>query len=435
MKTAFTFELRVVACELCGAPLTVGPAGGRQECRFCGEARQAGAVSRDAVRVTADVEGRAVAARSAARKALAHLFVGADLLPWKVPEASALWKAARSVRDDDRLLILSLALAQHFENARDPMRQRAILDGALEELADPAQRQLLYAALCRGAARAGDFTAAEAWLSRCDPKPRGVESDTAYRFSRAYLDTLVGRDFQRVLETVGPSSRELMLHGDHEPECIALRANAWERLGRADASVEVLDELNLRGSSFDRYACARFVERHQDVGLCSASFAEADARQRARGVKLATKAAGAPLLAFALTAGAAAIGVVLFVLLGLLVDVGTAYGSAGIAFLLATVFFAIFVVDFGKARRAARIRGKGVQAVARVIHGRGTNQVTNGIPQLLYRVLVLPATGLPFEAHSVFHADRAMRARFVPGALVVVRMDPSDHRTVQLELD
>jgi hypothetical protein len=169
--------------------------------------------------------------------------------------------------------------------------------------------------------------------------------------------------------------------------------------------------------------------------LCSASFPRADARQRVRGVKLATKAAGAPLLAFLFTAGWLVAGAVTFVLLALLVDVSTAYGVGGIFFLLATVFLAIFVVDFGKARRAARIRSKGVQAAARVIHGRGTNQSTNGIPQLLYRVLVLPPTGLPFEAHSVFHADDAMRARFIPGALVVVRMDPNDHRSVQLELD
>lgn len=415
--------------------MSVGPAGGQEACRYCGQRGAALAIARDAVKVTEDMDGETLMRQTEARRALDHLFVGVDLLPWKAREASALWRAARASGDAARLRLLTLALAQHFENAKDPLRQRAILEGALDVATAPADRHVLYAALARGAARAGDPSAAEAWLARCDARPRGLASDTAYRHTRAYLDTLSGQDPQRVLQTIGGTSRDVMLHQDHEAECAALRAHAWERLGRMDMAVQALDELNQRGSSLLRYACARFVERHADLGLCSESFPRADGLQRDRGVALAAKAAGAPLLALALTAGHVLLGLILFASIALFGELAAAYAASGFAFMLATVFLAIAIVDFRKARRAKRIRAQGVQAAARIIHARGTKQSTNGLPQLSYRVLVLPPTGVPFEAHTVFHADAATRERFGPGSLAVVRMDPADHRMVQMELD
>ncbi len=69
------------------------------------------------------------------------------------------------------------------------------------------------------------------------------------------------------------------------------------------------------------------------------------------------------------------------------------------------------------------------------MHARGTGQWTKGVPQLLYRVMVLPQIGSPFLAHSMFHANAADRERFRPGALVVVRFEPGDRGQVQFELD
>jgi hypothetical protein len=214
-----------------------------------------------------------------------------------------------------------------------------------------------------------------------------------------------------------------------------LQANAFEALGRLDLAIAVLDGFNQSESALGRHALSQYLAKHAAQKLCAQSAPRAEAAQRARGLVLASKSAGAARFAIVLTLvffGVSALVAVILALVGLF---GGAHGALGIGGLLGAVFAAIGIIDYRKEARARRLRTSGTPAPARVVHARGTGVWTTGVPQLLFRVLVLPQTGAPFLAHSMFHADKSDRARFGPGALVIVRMDPNDRGAVQFELD
>lgn len=448
MKTVFSFELRVITCSQCGAPVTVGSAGGRLDCDHCQSPQQARAPSRALPRTAPMPEHQRIEALRRqdrgpvqAPAEIAHLFAGVDLLPWKVGEALARWKATRAAASqhhqpqvERRLRYLTLALAKHFGDESDALRERSLLESALDALELTQHRQALCGALSRSAARAGDATAAEAWLAVCDPCSTDLVSDTAYRFARATLDTYAGQ-FERVLQTLGAGADEVPLDDEHEPSCVALRAHALERLGRPQQALAALDGFHARSSAFQRYLCARFMSQHRALGLCERSAPLAEQRQRARGTRAAGRAAGAPVLALGLAGAMFAIGAVIGAILLVFLSPGPAHFAVGLGGSIAATLSVIGIVDTKKSLGARRLRASGVPAVARVVHARLTGVWTNGVPQLLYRVLVLPPVGTPFLAHSMFHADAGERARFGPGALVVVRADPARREYVQFELD
>ncbi|MBW2529649.1 MAG: hypothetical protein JRI23_36065 [Deltaproteobacteria bacterium] len=450
MATQYDLELRVIACAECGAPLDVGPAGGTSTCRYCGREQSTKAAVREVPRAaSAPAEPERIATLRAQDvhsidppRELSELFVGIDLLPWKINDALALWNSLRRslAREADefqseRLHRLTQALAAHFGAAQEPLRQRALLETALDVLRTPRHQQAACAALCRAACRANDLRAAEGWLALCDPRPLELESDTELRFAQAYLALLQGNP-QRMLEVLGQSWSDVPIANVHEAECVALRSHAWEQLGRPDHATELLDHFMQHTSSYGRFLCRRFVALHQHLGLCAQSGPAADAAQRQRGLRLVEQKTGAPGLAWGITLGTVALGLLVAAVLVLTgPGWGWGYYAAGMGGFMASAFVVVARNSSRKARRARQLCSRGVSAAARIVHASPTNQATMGVPQLMYRVLVLPASGAPFEAHSIFHADAALRARFAPGALAVARFDPSDHRQVHLELD
>lgn len=445
MQAAFAFELRVVTCTECGAPVEVGEAGGALACAYCKSPQRPRAASRAVPRAPALPEPQRIALLGAQDRAplappadLASLFVGLQLLPWKMGDALSAWKrvrdrvmAAGAPDDEERLQLLTLALAEHFARENHPLRERSLLESALEACRTPRHRQSLCAALSRSACRLGDLAAAEAWLSLCDPASHDLLGDTAWRFARARLDTAHGR-FDAVLGVLGAHDGAVPLDDRWEPSCVALRAHALEQLGQLDAAVMALDQFFVRASAHQRYSCQTYVA---ELGLCARSAPAALSRQRERGLRAVGRASGAPFLGLGLAFGALVLGALLGVPLLWFENWGMAHFAVGLGGLLAVVFFAVGVIQLGKWRFARRLRTSGVPMLARIVHARGTNQRTKGIPQLLYRVLVMPSVGAPFLAHAVFLADATLRARFTPGALVIVRLDPNRRHLVQLELD
>ncbi len=446
MKTVFSFEIRVVTCNACGAPIAVGEAGGRQDCSHCGGSQDAEAASRAVTRSAAMPEAERLerlrqADRGSVRppKAVEHLFAGLELLPWKMGDALARWKTARVEADGnhdyqvERLLHrLSVALADHFEDEGDPLRARSLLEAALDATQEPVFRQMLCGALCRSACRAGDLQAAESWLGLCDPTSIELRADTAYRLARASIDT-AQRRHDAVLAVLGRAPGSVPFYNEYEGLCVALQANAFENLGRVDLAVAALDAFNQNSSPFERYLCAQFIA--SNAGLCPRSADLADEQQRDRGIRVAGKAAGAAWFAIGAAVVSGGIGLVVGLILIAFGVWGGGHFALGLGGLLGTVFGVVGIVDYRKTAHARRLRESGIPAPARIVHARGTGQATMGVPQLLYRVLVLPQHGAPFLAHSMFHADTEMRHRFMPGALVVVRMDPDNRGAVQIELD
>ncbi|MEZ4227355.1 MAG: hypothetical protein R3B13_40835 [Polyangiaceae bacterium] len=447
MKTVYSFELRVVTCHDCGAPVSVGTAGGRHACQHCGAAQQVESSSRAIPRAETlpEVE-RLALLRSQDRghvgvpQHLEHLFAGLKLLPWKVVEALGHWKrlkdddAARSQYQGARALQrLTVALADHFQAEGDLMRARSLLETALDATTHAGFRQMLCAALSRSACHAGDIEAAESWLLACDPTPRELDADTAHRFARATLDTRLGR-FQAVVQVLGVSAEAVPIHDEHEAPCTALRANALERLGNVEAARAAVDGFMQRGAAFERYLFAEYTDSAPEP-LCPQSGKWAEQQQAARGMRRAGLTAGRGGVALTIGLVFAGIGLLVGIIFAVLDMYGAALLATGSGGFFVAVFGVIAAVDLQKSAVARRLRRTGVPAPAKVVHARGTGVHTMGVPQLLYRVLVLPPSGSPFLAHSMLHADGETRQRLLPGALVMVRMDPAKRGQVLLELD
>jgi hypothetical protein len=120
---------------------------------------------------------------------------------------------------------------------------------------------------------------------------------------------------------------------------------------------------------------------------------------------------------------------------GWLAGFGWACYAAGFGGLFVAVFGFLAGRELKRFRRHRRLRAVGTPAAARVVFVHSMKESTMGVPLLLFRLLVLPPVGAPFEAYSLLHADAPTRARLAPGALVVVRVEPADHTNVAVEID
>lgn len=181
--TRFGFDLRVLLCEWCGAPIDAAPEGGSVTCRYCGAVLQVAA--RVALPEFASVAAASIAeperlARLAAQAreavvapaGLAAVLANDEIPPWRAGEAFAVWQSVRR-RAAEGDLVASEELSYLTSKLwirldAEPERQRALLETTLETLALPRHRQLVLGALVQGAVHVGDRDAAERWLSRCD---------------------------------------------------------------------------------------------------------------------------------------------------------------------------------------------------------------------------------------------------------------------------
>ena len=446
MGSTVTFDARVLACDSCGAPLVLRAAQGQEACRYCGETSVAASVRQGVPRCAALPEAQRIGGlrQQAGRRiqlpeAVAELLPGGQLVPWQVPAALDLWNASRRsltaaarTEAEDVLASLSLPLADHFADAGEPLRARALLESAAEALSLPRHRQAMFAGLARHAAREGDSAAAASWLSMCDPAPHDIESDTAFRFALASLAT-ANNDPARVLATLGATGQDVPIAPEHEGACAVLRSNALEKSGQVPQAIDVLDAFMLSAGGVARYQAARFVERHASWQLSERSAPEADRRQRSRGVRLAGASAGVPLFAFAMAAASLALGAVSLLLA--FVSVVAAASVAFFLWMMTALTVAIGFVDLFKWRRARRIRNKGTSALGQVLHVSFTGTATMGVSEMRYRLLVMPLGGLPFEAFCELHAKDDVRTQLLPGAVVAARLDPSDPARATIELD
>jgi hypothetical protein len=444
-KTAF--DLQVIACHTCGAPLEMGAAGGVTSCSFCRHEQHSRVVrTRVEFGWQADEPQRLAMlaqqdARPPQRKWIAALLVGDELLPWKLSEALDRYRAlhdtlregAADGATQEQLWELTMVLTGYFGAHAEPLRERALLEGALEVLADARHRQTIYAALATSAARAGDQAAAASWLSLCDPRSSELRSDSAFRFARAYLDTTAGR-WQQVLDSVGNGWQGVPLSNEIESYCVALRAHAWEQLGQPTRAIDLLDHYLQQVDGYRRFQVRRFAHR-QPSPLCSHSLPQAEERQRRRGVALLGKTSGSPKLSLTITLAFLAATVVATPIAGYFGGVGWGVYAVGMGAVLVSAFLTILLSDRRAYRRAVRLRNEGLLAVASTIHVRSTGRATNGVPELSYRLLIIPPESAAFEAYNTLHADHTVRRQLAPGRLVMVRFDPTDWSNVHVEVD
>jgi DNA-directed RNA polymerase subunit RPC12/RpoP len=447
----------VILCERCGAPLIAAAGGGAAACRYCGaqhvvamRVADPGAARSRAFRGEAErlahlraQDGR----RAPAPERVAALAPGGRLAPARAAEALALFQrlvAARSAASEydaaEEMFSLARALGDRFGEDGDRLRQRAVLESALEALSLPRHRQVLGAELAVCACRAGDLEAAEAWLSACDPVSDDRAADSAYRFARAYVDTAAGRP-AAVLRALGAGPVEVPITDELLPACAVLRANAWERLGQPAVAVDLLLSLKHDAGPFARYRARRFLAQHTAAGMCARSEPEAEARYQAATARRLPPAGDAErvltlMAGYFLLVAAGAIVITILEAADVARVVGSAFEAGLVAFsmLLVGGIMAMLVIGSGSERkRRARLRTHGVFAPARVEHVRVTEDDESSSRSLHVDLLVMPESGAPYRAEvedALLPEDEPPWAR---GAMVLARIHPEIPSLVAIE--
>lgn len=251
-RANFEIGARVIECPRCGAPVRGPREGGEILCGACGAPdRMAPRDDRppSALPSPSDEIDRLARLRiQAEHPAGGHAY---DLHPaplgWSAADLAARgarerllreWTAARAAgvgtaEEGRRLLWLALRRADAERAAGQPAKARAALETALELLPDAGHRQLARFRLAAEALAEGDAASAEGWLSPCDPAPRVLEIDGAWREIRARVKAAQG-DPRGVLEATGERAETVPVHPDFAASLTAYRVHALESLGHLD---------------------------------------------------------------------------------------------------------------------------------------------------------------------------------------------------------
>lgn len=475
MNTFFSSATRILMCNHCGAPLEAAVAGGTFACRYCNAANQV--VPRDdqvalvaAPQFPVNEQERLARLRSQDGKPLIPpasiqpLLQGNQIAPWKIQEAVSVWQSSRqelratgNYECAERLLFLTMLLSQHFFEQNDLMRQRALFESALDVFTLPRHRQIMRGYLARSAARTGDLAAAEQWLAPCDQHSDDLQSDSTYRFSRAFIDTCRG-NWGGVLQALGQTNHDVPIMDAQDAVCAALRANAWERLGQVQTAVNLLSEFMQTGGAQNRQSLAKVIELYKDVRLCEQSYRAADSQHSTVAGQIAAKRASGgihvvfvPLgIAFAILGLLSGVGAVVLAVgaAGLLTWIGwsasgTAMGGFAMTLgILAITFLPMGVIFAGigfamrkAAQRAERLRVHGVRAVGRIANIAPTGMSINNVPQMQITLIVEVPGQSPYQATTKMLLSPYALAQVGPGAQVPLRVDPQNPNDVLIETD
>jgi hypothetical protein len=448
MATFFQLELRVVPCDVCGAPLEGLRAGGNVSCRFCHCTQQLTAREDSAIQVgqrmpeaqRMELLRRQDMFAQPTPPALKDLVFGDRLVPWQVSQSLARWQLARRQHDAEELFVLTRVLSTHYERSRSLLEERALLEGALDEITDPRKRQVLRALLARAAALSGDVNAGAAWLASCDPTPADLESDGTHRYARACIETVRG-NFNGVLEALGQSEAFVPLPNDLDPLAQVIRANAWEKLGQTDRARDMLVHLAEHGGPLFHLRARELIELYPELRLCERSAVAAESRiqsvYRARARERSFRSLNTIIFigfVILLLCGAA-IG---FSILGDVFELG--FGLHPVT-LLVVVFVAMTgfllvvlgLMDKRRMRREQNLREEGRLVPGVVVHRVATGNVTMGVPEMMVRVLVLDgATGYLASTEAFFRDPDS--PSFARGSLVALRIDRDDPHEFALVL-
>lgn len=287
--SAFSTEVRVVACPHCGAPLQLAREGGHTQCGYC--QAQLDVVPRDdaplhragaSLLTEAErIQGLWAQASGFGMKILPPemrvVLAGGALTADRVGGALGIWRtycqrayAGDAVAGDHAVLITGSIASYFAVVAKDAQRQRALFESTLDALRDPAQKQVLRCHLARLALRAGDPASARAWFAACDASSPDLQADTAYRVTYAHLATAHG-DFANVLAALGATPSSIAVAMPSRLQVAVLRANAVERTGDVNAAVgQLLTEADALPGG--RQVIPEIAETNAHLQLCPQSM-------------------------------------------------------------------------------------------------------------------------------------------------------------------
>lgn len=464
-KTHFTAELRILLCEHCGAPLELPVGGGQASCTYC-QAVNVVAV-RDERRTLGLPASTPIDEGERMRRlrmqdgrpllpppSLATLVPGGRIEPWRRDEVVTVFQQTRkevktthSPDAAERLYFLTLVLSNHLGETNELDRLRAVLETSLDTLELPRHRQTLRGMLARNAVREGDLAAAERWLAPCDPRSDDLESDSAFRVTRAMIDTAKG-DFRSVLELLGGNETDVPIVDAMDASATVLRANAREKSGDVEGAVAHLRARMATGRSA-RDAIEAFIRLAPGLRLCEASLARATAGH----TEAAAKAASGGMKIFGiffmvLGTGLMLLGAGLAVALGgggLLLERSLGGAAAGMAApgLLGGLFGAcggpgiaglvMAVIGFFAYRSASgeeQLMRTGVPGVGVVLAVEGTGVRVNHVPVWSIKLRVERAGQAPYEATI---RKTAHPGTIATGMRIPLKIDPQNPQRMTVD--
>lgn len=258
------YDLRLLLCINCGAPVEAMPQGGRFPCSYCGAFLElaprvedlAAFRSPETTAPAAPIDRRArLLAQQGSRSR--HAFPppglrGAMLNSHRTSDleaARARWieavremDARPSEEAETRLFWLTMMLRTKHILAGDFSRARAGDETAAERMRDPIFRSLLRISLAARSLDGGDLASAEAWLAPLEPESEVLAVHSAYTLARARI-ALVRGQWERVLTLLGRRAAEVPIELGSDATACMMRATALEGLGDLAAAQAALGEV------------------------------------------------------------------------------------------------------------------------------------------------------------------------------------------------
>lgn len=452
-RTHYTAEIRVLLCESCGAPLQAPLEGGAFGCSYCGvqnlikvrDDRPASAIPNTAAPV--DEATRLARLRSQdgqpmiPPESIRRLLTASNFNPAMLQEAFAVYQATRkevlatgSPEAAERLYFLTIVANNHYSLQGAHEQRRALLETSLDVLYLPRHKQVLRCMLATAAAKDRDLQAAEQWLAPCDPRAADLESDSAYRHARAFIDTFRG-NFRAVIEILGHRDDDIPIIDARDAVCAVLRANALEKLGDPAAAIEALRARMGKENAQGRLAMEQVIAINPELALCPRSFPEAS---RAHTEHAAEAAAGSAGGTFGLIL--AGVGSFMLVLAAILVTVlpstnlfeaiipGLGPGIGGI------VLLSIGLKLRATAREAGFLRRHGIPAQGVIVAMSPTGTRINNVPVMEVQVTVKRPDRDPYQASFRQLLPPQTIAQLQPGVEISLRVHPDKPDKIVAEM-
>lgn len=466
MDNTFSYDLRVLLCPQCGAPIEAKPEGGLFKCNFCGvnmmlgsrlgqaPAPPAAPAAPTAPAGAADDEGRRLEALRAQdgkplmpppnlRYLMSLGLLSEDHLELALKE----WQAARgrlvaqpTAADAEQLYFLTLMLYQYYSSKREVLRIRALLETASELLANSRYMDIVRCMLSRSAANSKDLEAAEKWLSLCNDRSADLQTDTEYRFSKAHLLT-IKQQWPEVLKLLGDNLTAIPIADSSDAVCGMLRANALEKMGQLDQARLQIDQL-VSKSYIGPQTLTHIMTRYQGLNLpiCEQSFGPL--AEKVQAAMKPKKFSFLRLLIRYLLPLAGVVALVLhFVSLPFLPDDDSfreAMLTVGITLIILSFSFALpgfFLRRFlGQSADRERLLKEGIAGKAEIVAVTPTGWTVNDVPRYKFELLITLPNQEPFRATELLLMKPDQQPNFQPGVTIGVKADPKNPKKFALLL-
>ncbi len=451
---AFERARRYLLCDQCGAPVEIAKDAGSASCGYCRapvEVRMRSEAAAVPPRARSESERLEILAGQERRylppQDIASLFIGERIAPTLEAQARAQWQSLRNhlrqhadPASAQRLVALSIGLAELAFDRGDLVGQRALVDSALAVTPEAKHQQVMRAQLTRSALKAGDMAAAEAWLATCDPKSEDLLADTAYRFASAYLAT-ARRDYRGVVAVLGAGA-DIPLSHAYAPECAVLCANAWERMDQRAVAVDALTSVKRDLGPLGRRRTQRFIAAHASWQLCPKS--EPEAERRIGDLDPLPVEGGALAALLLLVMGVfsllwAGSGIAMPIVMALL-DLGQDDSALGFSLsIMSGGALGVLLTPIGlllliAAWKQSRQRKRGKACAAHVLEQTRIGDRQSESITLKLNLLITPDDAPAYYSSIETSIIEVMRGNFDPGKLLVARVSGSNPHDYALEI-